>query len=376
MPLLQLQNLKSAVASMLFRGDAGLSETLYFWMMFSASIACVIFAIYDFSIGKTLVAFVLLLVALIVAFSIYLLYQKIVPSMLIYQISTVVFLVLFSLLVSKSDGHIERLFWSFTFPIATTFVIGTRWGVIWSSVFLCITMVQLLFVLESAHPQRFLFAYVMVYGVIMIITSWIEFYKNRYYQEIKSQHTKLEQEIEKKKRLEEKLILMSRVDSLSNLLNQQYFWDLVEQKIRIAIDAQHSVCMAIIDIDNFKTINDNHGHPKGDEVIKRVSQEIREHVEEEHLAGRIGGDEFGILFIEQDSHKAYEVVDKLREKIASLCLGLSKEQEITVSIGLAQLESDVNTVSQLYKKADMALYEAKHKGRNQVIKQAEQSLAH
>lgn len=372
MPFLQLQKLKSALTSMLFRGDAGLSETLYFWMMFSAGIACITFAIYDFSIGKILVAFVLLLVALVVTSSIYLLYQKIVPSMLIYQISTLVFLILFSLLVYKSDGHVERLFWSFTFPIATTFVIGTRWGVIWSSTFLCITIVQLLFVLESHHHQRFLFAYVMVYLSIMTITSWIEFYKNRYYQKIKSQHEKLEQEIEKKKRLEEKLILMSRVDSLSNLLNQKHFWDLVEQKRRIAINAQHSICMAIIDIDNFKTINDSHGHPKGDEVIKRVSQEIRDHVGEGHLVGRIGGDEFGILFIGQDSHKAYEVVDKLREKIASLCLGLSNEQEITVSIGLAQLESDVNTVSQLYKKADTALYEAKHKGRNQVIKKAEQ----
>lgn len=368
MSFLKAKSLKRTVYSMLFRGDSGLAETLYFWMMISAAVTCLIFAVYDFKIGQQLIASILVLVALIISFSIYLLYQKVIPSIWIYQISAMVFFILFSLLVNSSGNNIERLFWCYTFPIATTFVIGVRRGMLWSGLFLCVTTTQLLFFLENHYTQSFLFTFVMVYTIIMTITGWIEFYKNKYYQKIKLQHSKLKLEIEKKQLLEQKLTIMSQVDSLSGLWNQRHFWNLVETRKNTAKKNEQLICMAVIDIDNFKQINDSYGHPNGDQVIRAVADKIKQHIGEPHLAGRIGGDEFAILFVNQECYKSYKQADELRAEIAAMRLDCIEGAMVTISIGLATLKNYSDLTSRLYKNADSALYEAKHKGRNQVVK--------
>lgn len=369
MSFLRLKNrIKSKISEVSFRGNSGLSETLYFWMMFSACAACAMFSIYDFVTGKRLVALILVVVTLLTAFSIVVLQREIVSNKTLYQITTCTFFTFFLFLLHNSQDNTERLLWCLTYPIATTFVMGVRYGAIWSTLFLCAILIELLFILEGTYSHAFMLTFIVVYIIVMSLCSWVEFYKNKYYQQLRTQHAMLEAEIEKKEALEQKLTIMSRVDSLSKLFNQKHFWDLVKRRKQAARENQHSICMAIIDIDNFKHINDNHGHPAGDKVIRMIAQAINEHIGNEHLVGRIGGDEFGVLFIGTEHEQAYEIAEQLREKVADLCLGLSEKQKVTVSIGLARLDDHTQPAGYLYKHADLALYEAKNKGRNKVIK--------
>lgn len=362
------KKLKSTTSGVFFRGSSGLSITLYFWMMFSASLACIVFAIYDFVTGKELVALILFGISLITMSSVFLVYQKTFPEELIYGVSSGIFFVLFLFLTYNSEHSIERLLWCYTYPVATIFVLGVRRGVAWSGLLLCAVTFELLFILRGLYSQSFLLTFVVVYISITLITSWVEFYKNLYYEKIKSQHARLKQEIEQKLQLEQKLTVMSQIDDLSGLPNQRHFWTLVEEQKKAAKKAGWSICMAIIDIDNFKQINDNHGHPKGDEVIRAVAQKIRQHVGRGHLAGRIGGDEFAILFVNQESNQSYQMANQLRAEIAVMRLDLPDERKVTVSIGLAKLKNAHEQASSLYKNADLALYEAKNNGRNQVVK--------
>lgn len=126
-----------------------------------------------------------------------------------------------------------------------------------------------------------------------------------------------------------------------------------------------SCAMLIIDIDHFKSINDQHGHAEGDEALKAVARELREDVHEPAFIGRLGGEEFVVVLPGVDFDKAYRLAERFREGVMSIDTHRwLMDRRITVSIGLTMSRLTGDTPSSMLQRADAALYDAKRAGRN------------
>jgi diguanylate cyclase (GGDEF)-like protein len=144
--------------------------------------------------------------------------------------------------------------------------------------------------------------------------------------------------------------------------------ELANQEIHRAIRFSNPMSILMVDLDNFKIINDTYGHKSGDNVLKGFSAVCRLAFREIDVVGRIGGEEFAILLPETSRVQAIEVAERLRTRIAntSIPTDLDLTIEFTVSIGVASLSSEDDTLDVLLSHADNALYKAKSAGRNQV----------
>jgi diguanylate cyclase (GGDEF)-like protein len=123
----------------------------------------------------------------------------------------------------------------------------------------------------------------------------------------------------------------------------------------------------MIDLDNFKEINDKHGHAIGDIALSEIAQKIAGYLREIDIVGRYGGEEFVVLLKDDDLPAALIVAERIRKTIASdLIYTEAGPIHVTVSIGADELDSMTANLETLIKRADRALYIAKHNGRNQV----------
>lgn len=157
----------------------------------------------------------------------------------------------------------------------------------------------------------------------------------------------------------------ARIDPLTNLYNRRAFPELVHPIWELCKRNNRPVSIILIDLDWFKRINDQFGHAVGDDVLSKVSSELRSRLRKSDIPLRWGGEEFLLVLPNTDEQKAYQLAETLRVTIeAILIMG---EHRITVSAGVAS-DSPRNTdIDELIKLADDALYSAKHKGRNQVV---------
>jgi diguanylate cyclase (GGDEF)-like protein len=129
-----------------------------------------------------------------------------------------------------------------------------------------------------------------------------------------------------------------------------------------------NVSLLVLDIDFFKKINDEWGHPEGDKVLHAVVQVIRGRLRSTDILARFGGEEFIVLMPHTDLEQAQIVAETLRQCIAEAHTqpGLAQPRPVTASFGVATLRPDETHLSDLIRRADIALYEAKRKGRNRV----------
>ncbi|HEX7113631.1 MAG TPA: diguanylate cyclase [Steroidobacter sp.] len=126
-----------------------------------------------------------------------------------------------------------------------------------------------------------------------------------------------------------------------------------------------SCAMLIIDIDHFKSINDEHGHPEGDEALKQVADCLRSEVREPSFIGRLGGEEFVVVMPDADEKAATQLAETFRQRVSTLdARRWFEDRHITVSIGITLSKSSGDTPSTMLQRADAALYEAKRAGRN------------
>ena len=123
----------------------------------------------------------------------------------------------------------------------------------------------------------------------------------------------------------------------------------------------------MIDVDRFKDFNDQYGHLVGDVVLKQTAETIKKNIRELDLAGRYGGEEFGVLLVETDRSGALFVAERIRTAVAEKSFKAYDENlKATVSIGCASLSKDQADAGLIIEAADQALYEAKRQGRNKV----------
>jgi diguanylate cyclase (GGDEF)-like protein len=126
--------------------------------------------------------------------------------------------------------------------------------------------------------------------------------------------------------------------------------------------------LLLIDIDRFKDVNDQHGHAAGDAALRSLATLLQESCRRMDVAGRLGGDEFGVLLPDSTLEGAIALADRLRAELsARRVLDAGVEVSLTCSMGAAGGEP-VDTLDELVRSADAALYEAKHRGRNQVAR--------
>lgn len=169
-------------------------------------------------------------------------------------------------------------------------------------------------------------------------------------------------------RLFEQVQLLAVTDELTGFYNRRYFYELVEMEMARARRYHHETSLALIDIDYFKAVNDLYGHTTGDLVLKDMCGHIRRAVRESDILGRHGGEEFVLLLPETPLDKALEVAERLRHLVESRLIKAGDiEIKITVSIGVATVTDTCRTSDELFRCADMAMYQAKQAGRNKVF---------
>jgi diguanylate cyclase (GGDEF)-like protein len=156
-------------------------------------------------------------------------------------------------------------------------------------------------------------------------------------------------------------------DELTGLINRRHMQHLMEQEHRRCARSGQTFCLAVIDIDHFKPINDRHGHAGGDEVLRAVAQESLRHLRISDVLARWGGEEFVLMMPDTRAPLALAAAGRLRERIEALRVPLRGDEiGATLSIGLAEHRAG-ETVAQTLERADRALYEAKAQGRNRVV---------
>jgi diguanylate cyclase (GGDEF)-like protein len=165
---------------------------------------------------------------------------------------------------------------------------------------------------------------------------------------------------------------MAMTDALTGLANRRHFGDQLAKEVVRAAAIAKPVALVTLDIDHFKRINDQYGHPAGDAVLRQVALLLEEQVRGSDLLARVGGEEFAVLAVEAPLAEATQLGERLRAAIAGaapISVGRSDVQ-VTVSVGVAVLwpraDDVLRTPERLLAAADEALYSAKRNGRNRV----------
>lgn len=170
-------------------------------------------------------------------------------------------------------------------------------------------------------------------------------------------------------RYHEELYQLATSDPLTGLYNRRQFQELVEKEILRATRHLRTLILALVDIDDFKSINDRYGHPAGDGVIRGIAQLLRHNARADQLIARIGGEEFALVYAEQTLGEAVESAERVRRAIEASPFELGgKSATVTVSIGLAPWRRGMSSLADLMRAADEQLYRAKQGGRNRVCR--------
>jgi diguanylate cyclase (GGDEF)-like protein len=160
----------------------------------------------------------------------------------------------------------------------------------------------------------------------------------------------------------ETLQYMSEHDGLTNLYNHQTISRIIKKQIELSRESEDNLCVAVMDIDNFKTINDKYGHAVGDQALKDIAIKIEENVRKHDFVARYGGDEFIILFPDTTVDEANKICKRILDSINEAG---PTEIKVTGSIGLVAL-TDCN-YSDFIEKADMEMYKAKNTGKAKIV---------
>ena len=161
--------------------------------------------------------------------------------------------------------------------------------------------------------------------------------------------------------------VLARLDPLTHLPNRRSFDEDLEQERERSRRHGSPVSLVMIDLDRFKAINDNYGHPYGDEVLRRVADSIRDALRKSDSAYRLGGEEFAVVARETDLGGAQLLAERLRERVAATLSEADGDPVgVTASFGVAELGTKQPDIARLVATADAALYHAKRTGRNKV----------
>ncbi len=164
------------------------------------------------------------------------------------------------------------------------------------------------------------------------------------------------------------LRLLATTDGLTGALSRRGFREEADRAVALALRHRYDLSAIVFDLDHFKGINDTHGHPTGDIVLRETIATCKELLRKSDLIGRIGGEEFAVLLPQTQLAAAVDVAEKLRSAVAHQRLHASSGAfAITASFGVTGLDPTVIDIDSLLQRADVALYDAKASGRNRCV---------
>ena len=191
-------------------------------------------------------------------------------------------------------------------------------------------------------------------------------------EKLRKANEELEQKVDERtqslEKIQQKLIEQANRDSMTNLYNRRYFNEISKNLFSIFQRKHTHLSIMIMDIDDFKNINDTYGHSIGDDVIQFVANTLISTVRKSDICVRFGGEEFVILLPNTPLDDAKVLAEKIRQKVDKSKIKISDNKTIhfTLSIGVSEVENGDLTIEESLKKADDALYEAKSAGKNLV----------
>jgi diguanylate cyclase (GGDEF)-like protein len=185
--------------------------------------------------------------------------------------------------------------------------------------------------------------------------------------ELEDANHRLTGEIRERERMETVLERTARTDYLTSLLNRRAMMHCLEQAVSRFRRSGQVFSLVMLDIDRFKSVNDTHGHPAGDQLLVHVAGFLKNGTRETDEISRWGGEEFLILLPETDLRDAADQAERLREGLSGKAFSLEgKPVSISASFGVVRYRGDLNLQS-LLRQVDACLYEAKNQGRDRVV---------
>jgi diguanylate cyclase (GGDEF)-like protein len=214
--------------------------------------------------------------------------------------------------------------------------------------------------------QRPWFQTAVVLGVVLLVAGYTQARVNRHRSRQRRLQALVDQRTAELRDKSELLARQAREDALTGLTNRRAFDENLAREFARAKRHASPLCLALLDIDRFKQINDRYSHAVGDEVLKAVAAEMRRLCRDIDLVSRWGGEEFALLFPDTRPEDARAICERLRQALQTLDLGmLAPGLGLSASIGIAS-HADVPDHDRLVARADAALYRAKQGGRNRV----------
>ncbi|MDQ0253047.1 diguanylate cyclase (GGDEF)-like protein [Evansella vedderi] len=312
----------------------------------------------EFVVGKIIIPTSIQLVILSVC--VYLIrVRKIYSSSLIIIAGT-----LLTLVIIVAHPNVPGLQVTLLLPMAVALIYFNRVKLLLSLVvnILGLTTIYLVFPsirLAVTEYEYFSYIFALIAGYIIYLAI---IQRGNEVLQMLRQTAKKEKELMVKTALMEKL---SKVDALTGLYNhktfQEYMDHLVKQSKTYAMPLQ----LAVLDIDNFKQINDSYGHSVGDQVLTRVADAIIENVSQDDIAARYGGEEFAILLTNKNMKVAFNTIEEIRIHIENVKHREIQGEKVTVSIGLKNYDPSLSKL-EFFQATDALLYEAKRTGKNRI----------
>lgn len=186
-------------------------------------------------------------------------------------------------------------------------------------------------------------------------------------------YTSIRFDITSKKQTEEELQAnknhlndLANIDSLSGLANRRKFHSYLSECIEISSSKKTNFYLALMDVDEFKEVNDSDGHDSGDNLLKKISELLKATLGSSAFLARIGGDEFGIVFTNTSSANALSSLNNFLSQLRTVHTSYRGSRRCSASIGFAYFPSHGDTINSLFKAADVALYAAKSQGRDRI----------
>ncbi|MCA8900004.1 MAG: GGDEF domain-containing protein [Hyphomonas sp.] len=216
------------------------------------------------------------------------------------------------------------------------------------------------FVVSPIEPSRFAEFIGPAYVIATIVPFLVAFPVSVI---IQRQQVKLSEALMELEQAHAELAFRSRTDGMTRTLNRDAFLEDLSDLQKTGLNG----AMLMIDVDYFKSINDDFGHQAGDEALALVAAAIRSSVRDQDLAGRIGGEEFSVFLKDADLNLAMQIAERIRVAISEIRFSprLGVKRQITASVGVALGDSEVR-LDDLLRVADHCLYASKESGRNRV----------
>lgn len=254
----------------------------------------------------------------------------------------------------------------YTFPVlcgmlVAPIYISTIYGnkIIERNITLCTFLAQTVMVIcifndkYSSRPNLLGFNIILSYASILLahyISTTIILHEKR-------KELVLKQNVEYNSQLEDELM----IDGLTGLYNYKALFNLTKENLN-----NNSMQLAILDLDNFKLINDTYGHETGNKVLKKLAKLLQEIQSENIKVARYGGEEFAVLFLHEEIENSYQILEKIRRKISNVKFENIPDRKVTFSGGISSFKNNMS-INDFFDSADKLLYIAKANGKNQII---------